>query len=254
MKKNVLPIATAMSVVMLIAFGVLQHQKAAFLDLPMQWLFIACFPTLVALFVGGHITRFKGFGVELESQLNKTPIASLDLTAKDAVADIPGDEKQSIGYLGQMSDEEADATRWLRFESGRTNYYTAHGIEQYLQRLRGLEFMEVLSGNGNFIAYLPIEELQTVEHGRARPSYEALQRFVEALEQDRVPEAFARKAITTQVQNGEGLISVLQKLRAQRVELAAVVSDDGRYMGAIRSSDIERRIADSVLVASAANS
>ncbi|MEM9283391.1 MAG: hypothetical protein AAGA96_16330 [Verrucomicrobiota bacterium] len=250
-KETILLTTAATSTIMLIAFGILKENDAAFLKLEAQWIFVASFPMVLGLFIAGYITRFKGFGVELESQLNKTSIASIDLTARDAVADIPGDEKRSMGYLNDLSRDRIDSTQWLRFESGRSGY-TSRGVYEYIERLTNLQFLEILRPDGSFVAFIPIDAVKTVEHGDVVPDRRALEKFVGALEDDNVPAEFRREVITTQVGNNEGLISVLTKLRKQRVELGAVEGEGGEYLGAIRSSDIEKRIADSVLIASSA--
>jgi len=97
-KENALIIGAIISLILLAVFGWLQTKDSKLLQLPSQWLAMAVLPIIVALFIGGFINRFKGFGVELESTL-KAPVASLSLTAYDAVADIPGDEKRSFMYL-----------------------------------------------------------------------------------------------------------------------------------------------------------
>ena len=67
--RRVLVLASSLSALLLLLFGVFQQLGAAFLSLPAQWLLIAVLPVVVALFIGGYISRFKGFGVELEAAL-----------------------------------------------------------------------------------------------------------------------------------------------------------------------------------------
>ena len=101
-KEKILLLGSGIATVLLILFFVFQSYDASFLKLSAQWLALALLPAIFALFIGGYISKFKGFGVELESAL-QAPVTTLDLTVSDAVADIPGDEKKSIMYLDNMS-------------------------------------------------------------------------------------------------------------------------------------------------------
>lgn len=83
-------IGAAASLALLLLFGVLQEREAKFLELSSQWILISIFPILVSLFVGGYISKFKGFGVELESALNTSVTTSVDLRATDALENLLG--------------------------------------------------------------------------------------------------------------------------------------------------------------------
>jgi hypothetical protein len=251
-KKGTLVFGAIVSIVLLLVLGVLQTVDAQFLRLPIHWLAIAILPVLFALFTGGFITRFKGFGVELETTL-KAPVGSLNLTASDAVADIPGDEKRSLSYLHGLSNDKKLATKWLLLRSGRENYYTAHGIEEYLRALPNIQYFEVRSESGDIICFIPIsvfrDDTQQYNDNIKRDS---LRRFITAIEDDNVTDSFLGSTITLKVKSEQGLVDVLKAMRAENVELAAVVSTRGRYLGVIFADEVERRIADTVLTASTA--
>jgi hypothetical protein len=111
-KKKVLIIGSVISIIFISLFGYLQILDSKFLKLPPHWIAIAILPVLISLFVGGFITRFKGFGVELEAAL-QAPVTSQNLIVADSVADIPGDEKGSLLYLSKLPDEKKHAIRRL---------------------------------------------------------------------------------------------------------------------------------------------
>ena len=252
-KSNALILGSIISILLLLALGWLQSVEAKFLNLSPQWLAIAILPVLVALFVGGFITRFKGFGVELETTL-RSPVASLNLTASGAVADIPGDEKRSLEYLHNLPYEKKLATQWLLFRSGRQGFYTPHGIEQYARELPNLEYFQIRTESGEIICFIPIstfrDPIQT-QHGAL--DFDKLELLVQAIEQNEVPGTFKESAITLTVSNDQSLVDVLKKMRAENVEFAAVISAHGKYLGVVFAHDVERRIADSVLATTKAS-
>ena len=53
------------------------------------------------------MTKVKGLGIELEAAV-AAPVYQVysNLTASDAVSDIPGDVKQSIGYIEKLTPTE----------------------------------------------------------------------------------------------------------------------------------------------------
>lgn len=245
-KESILLIGVLLSLILLAAFGLLQIVDSKLLQLPSQWLAIAILPIIIALFVGGFITRFKGFGVELETAL-KTPVANLNLTASDAVADIPGDEKQSIMYLQDLPYEKKQATRWLLFKSGRQNYYRANDIEMYMKELPNLQYFEIRSEGGDFICFLPTSAFRNTTHYRNEIDYDKLKKFIKAIEENNVPSAFSGLAISLAISSERELIDVLKVMRAEKADFAAVISPSGQYLGVVFANEVEKKIADSVL-------
>ena len=140
--------SAAVSLFLLIVFGWLLAQESKLLQLPTQWLAVSLLPIIVALFIGGFITKFKGFGVELESTL-KAPVTSLDLTASDAVKEIPGDDKQSLHYLQELQYEKKQAARRLSFRSGKVGYYTPRNVNEYIKELPNINGMRLVGGQSH---------------------------------------------------------------------------------------------------------
>lgn len=246
-KENVLLVGAMMSLSLLAIFGWLQTEDSKLLQLSSQWLIIAILPIILSLFIGGFITRFKGFGVELESTL-KAPVASLNLTASDAVADIPGDEKQSFMYLERLSYEKKQGTRWLLFRSGKKNYYTASGIEMYMKEFPNLEYFEIKSESGDFICFIPVSVFKmTDKNNIIEINYENLQKFIRAIEENNITVIFSESAITLKISSEQGLVEVLKVMRAEKAHFAAVISPSGKYVGVVFADEVEKRIVDSVL-------
>jgi len=248
-KTKTVLIGVCISILLLIIFGILQESEAKFLLLSNQWIFISITPVLVALFIGGYITKVKGFGVELEAALKESISTSIELKATDAIAKIPGDEKQSIEYLQRMSRQKALSIRWLVFELGRINYYSPLSIRKYLMELPNIEFLEVRTKQGQFVCYLPIEYFK---REGAIDEYDLfdmdkIDKFIDALEGGKVKEKFMGIANSVFVKSNENLMKVLRTLRSENVNMAAVISEQDRYLGVLFSHDVERKIADAVI-------
>jgi len=252
-KGTVLIYGSILSVLLLLVLGILQIKEAKVLELPPQWLAIAVLPIIISLFISGFLSRFKGFGLEIEGTLQE-PVTSLHLTALDAVADIPGGEKQSIMKLEGMTYQKKFATRWLHFKSGRQGYYELSAIEKYLRELPNIEYLEIRSESDDIICFIPIDVFRdaTMRQDDVRIDHENIQRLVQAIEQNNVPSAFAGLAVTLKVKSDQSLIDVLKLMKSEKAEFAAVTSPSGKYLGVVFANEIERRIASAVLTASAA--
>ena len=100
-----LAIGAICSIGLLGTFFWFQHDSSKILNLESRWLITAGVPLLAALIVGGYIKSFKGFGVELEASLNK-PVTNIELTATEAMEQVEGDEKRSIGYLDRLREQQ----------------------------------------------------------------------------------------------------------------------------------------------------
>jgi CBS domain-containing protein len=246
-KKEIIAVGAIASVVLLLFFGFLQEEGAKFLNLPVQWLFVSILPILIALFVGGYITEFEGFGVKLKSILKAPVTTSVELKAADALADIPYDEKRSMMYLENMSIEKALSIKWLIFEFGKRNYYSIDAIQRYLEKMPNIEFFEVRTGKGQFVCYIPIKYFRDGENIRTGFNGDKIYQFVAALEKGNVLERYSGIAITLVVKSDDSLVHVLKTLRSEQADMAAVVSNNGRYLGVLFSRDVEKRVVDAVL-------
>ncbi len=247
-RKQTLLAASILSLALVIVFAMSQQTNAEFLNLPSQWLAIAVLPIIIAMFVGGYIKSFKGFGVELEAAL-RAPVSMVDIKAADAVADIQGDVKRSMSYLHEMSEEKAQSIRSLQFVAGRKGYYESSTVTRYLDRLSNVDFLLVLEENGTFVTLLPTDVLYAEGRGEKIRDEGNLTRLIDAIEANDVVGAFRGAAITLRLSSEQPLVSVLRAMRSELVEYAPVVSPENRYLGVVYARDVERRIADSVLTA-----
>jgi CBS domain-containing protein len=245
-KHGTLIACCAVSILLLVVFAILQTNGSKIMDMGTQWLLVAGVPLLIALIVGGYITKFKGFGLELESKL-KTPIHTLSLKATDVIASLPGDDKQSSRYLEGLTQDQIDRTKRLSFITGRRDYYVVSTIEEYLKKLHHLEYLEVKRESGEFVCLIPIKEFKIRERNDVSYIFTQTEKFRHALEENSVVSTYRHVCIDMTVRQDESLISVLEKLRAANKNIVVVVDSERQFVGLLTASEIEHRIADDVL-------
>lgn len=245
---RLLVVCAVISAVLLTAFSAMQYYGCEILKLESKWLAIAGVPLLIALFGGGYITRFKGFGVELESKL-KSPVKSVTLKAMDAVSRIQGDTKESINHLYNMGEDDVKQIKMLTFISGRQDYYDQLAVMEYFRRLNQVEFVGVTKETGEFICLLPIEKLmQNCHQDINRPFDEnKVSDFIHALEGNKITTKYRNETIRLTIKQSDGLIAALQKLKDNNTDRAAVVNTKKEFVGVLTEQDIEHRIAEDVL-------
>lgn len=247
-KHNLLVVGSGISLLLLAVFAVLQYIGSTVLQLNTQWLFVAGIPLLFALIAGGYIHKFKGFGIELESRL-KSPVRTLSLIATDALIELIGGEKESVRYLDTLTDEQIRRTKRLSFIAGRKRYYTSEAIRRYMKRLSSLEYLEIKRESGDFLCLLTLDEFKEPDdRGQRREfSYEKIEKFRNALEEDDFLYVYREICICLTVKQDDGLTDVLRKLRNVNKDAAVVLDEENRFVGLVTSSEIEHRIADDVL-------
>lgn len=222
---------------------VIQHHEPNLLNVPAHWIAICILPILVSLVVGGYLKSFKGWGIELESAL-KQPVSSVKLVASDAISQALGDQKQSVNYLQNMSDERRRSIRWLSFKSEKKRYYRSNAVEAYLFELFNLIYLEVRSPSGQIEGYLPIRALRN-EDGQA--DIQEIKRFIKAIENGEFLSEFSAELIDLKIRDDEDLVSVLRKMTDLEKPLAGLVDSGGKYKGVLLRSDVEEKIAAQVL-------
>lgn len=232
------------TLVLLVIFILLQYFFPAVLNLDVKWIAVSVVPLLLALIAGGYVRIIKGFGIELETRIEE-PIVSLDLRATDALTLLKGLEKQRIRDLDRLSKDQRKRIARLTFFSGRRGYYDAYVIAQYLYSLPNLEYFEILSRDGTFLCFLPTG-LFKIEEEILK---DELFQFVTALESNKILDLYSANAITFVVKTDQSIIDVLRMLRSYVLDLAVVTDINGTVVGIVKLSDIEKRIADEVLLA-----
>ncbi len=156
-------IGIVLTSLLLTIFLYLQGKESKMLNLEVKWLVVASIPLFIVILRSNVIQKFKGFGIELETRLQE-PIGKINLAAINALADLPSDEKQSIRYLENLSEDKRIQVQRLTLREGRREYYQATAIHEYIRQLPNLKYFEVLSNDEKFIALIPIELFKTKDY------------------------------------------------------------------------------------------
>jgi hypothetical protein len=242
-KHTIVMLGLILTFLLLIAFLLIQHFFPSILQLDVKWIVVAVIPLIVSLILGGYIRVIRGFGFELETRIEE-PIVTIDLEARMALTSLPPVEKQRFRALERMSQNQKSRITRLRFLSGRRSYYSAMVVDQYMWQLPNLEYFEVLNPNGTFVCLIPIHMFKLNEEIMR----EEIDNFIIALEENLVLDEYRQDAITLSVRTDQRIIDVLETLRAHGTEIAVVLDAKRSALGIIKTIDIERRIADEVLV------
>lgn len=78
---------------------------------------------------------------------------------------------------------------------------------------------------------------------------ERIDDFIIALEENAILDEYRQDVTTLSVQAGQRIVDVLEILRIHATDTAVVLDTRGSAVGIVRTSDIEKRIADEVLLA-----
>lgn len=231
---------SACSIILLTGFLIGQSLVPEILELESRWLIVSGAPLLIALFVGGYVTSFKGFGVELEAKL-KRPVEEMELgatTSAEAARETENVEKGGISALVGMAEAERRRIKRLSFIEGRKGYYGPRAIRAYLQHLNQIEFIEIKDKRGKFIALIPAAYLE--EENRVL-------KLIESIEDSDVVSQFQEVAITEVIREDLNLVDALKAMRKERLKRIVVVDFSQRFVGVLSRRDAEKRIIEDVL-------
>jgi hypothetical protein len=236
------------SLVLLLVLGAMQAKDWAILKLEAHWLGIALLPVLVVLVAGGYLRRLHGFGIEIEAALRE-PVFRPDLIAEDLLEHQSGGMKESFEQIRPLSRDRKLALRRLGFRSGQENYYTDGAIAQYLDALPNLQVFELRTAEERLLAVADTAQFREPDGSYNWQLLHDFVHFVETGEQSRLLRTGRPKVA---VRPDAALLDVLRKVRINGADFAAVEAADGRYLGLVFADDMEREIADAVLIAGAA--
>jgi hypothetical protein len=246
----ILILCTSISVMLLIVFFILQINDNSALKLDGKWLAMVGVPLLVGLIAGGYITKFKGFGVELETRL-KNPVTVLRLKAVDAIMFLHGDEKQSAGRLKNLSEQQIKNTKRLSFITGRINYYGIEAIAEYLRTFRNLEYIEIKKESHEFVCLIPVELFRTFSGYRDdryfEINYAEIENFIFELEHDTTMDYYSPQSVSLTVKQNIDLLGALRVIHESPKKKVAVIDKDNRLIGLLTEIEVDHCIAEAVL-------
>jgi hypothetical protein len=231
------------SVAIILLLLLIQFAEPSILDLPAHWILLAALPVLVSLFVGGYITKFSGFGMELEAAVNK-PVEEMPLSMADDAISLDGRGKSSVRSLNQLARSEKVNLKWLFFQEGSPGTYVLDAVGEYLEQLPNLEYLEIRRPSGEVSCFLPTSVLR---HDDSNRQSENITRFLVSLEEGKVAQDYANQVIKLQISSDTSIVDPLKKMRLAGSPFAAVLSAEGSYRGVVLASDLETKVAEAVL-------
>lgn len=241
-----------LTILLLILFTYLENIDSSILKLESRWITIAFVPIIIALLVGGYIHKFKGFGLEIEARL-KEPAKRIDLQATDACSYLMSTDKGSYYHLTEEMDEnEKNNIEKIAFIEGRKDYYGTLAISLYLDQLPNLKYIEIKSEKGRFKGLLPIRALRFEKPTTPEESVqegERINEFIESIENSKSLKVYRKIIITSTVQDNDSLLTVLEKVRDQKLGIIPMLESTGHMIGVVERGQAEKVIADAVLSA-----
>lgn len=253
-RHRLLLISLAVSTILLIIFLVFQYYELKALKLDIKWIILSGVPVLIGLFIGGYIKSFKGFGIELESNLSE-PI-SLSVISKIDLTESPGMHKESLERLFNLSENERSKINCLRFISGKTNYYDTYAIEEHLRILHNLKFIEIVNQDGEFIYLIPSTKFKPTRNN-IPPNQEIngarLNDLVRAIETNNFVEYFP-DVITDFIITTDNTLEAYRKIKKSNQSRQLFINRDAlpvldekkRMIGTIDQQKLESKIAEEV--------
>ena len=246
-KHRLLLLSILVSITILVIFLWFQHQGQKLLALDVKWILLSGVPILLGLFIGGYIKNFKGFGLELESNLNK-PL-SLTITSKITATITKGKEKSSLSELYDLSENEKNLIDQLRFILGKKNYYDSYITEQYLTVLKRIKLIEIVDETGQFL--YTINALKLMEDNI--PQREKINNFILAVESGNFEEYY-HDAVSNFVLSTDTIIEAYRKIKKSsqaknlypNKEVLPVLNEQKIMVGVVDIQKLETKIVEEV--------
>jgi len=184
---------------------------------------------------GGYIYKFKGFGFEIETSLERLDITDVDLKAKEVMKLEKVAGKGSIEKLFRMSSSEKNKIRRLLFVHGYSNY-SEYAVKTYIKELKGLKIIEIVDDANKFIAMMHVNKIIGKE-----------KKFVESLSNNMVLNDFSNGIITDFVKSDANIIDALKIMKASKQRNLPVINNQGSMVGLVTEINLLRNIASKIL-------
>ncbi|MDD3878332.1 MAG: hypothetical protein PHT69_17060 [Bacteroidales bacterium] len=245
---RLLIISLLFSVGLLVIFFIFQYYELKVLNLDIKWLVLSSIPILIGLFIGGYIKNFKGFGIELETNLKGQ--IPMTVVSKIDMADSPGINKQSLELLYNLSDKERDKISRLRFINGKRNYYDLFAIVEHYNALRHLRFIEVVDSDGEFLYLISASKLKI----NNEISHEKIRQFIQAIETENIEETYP-DAVSDFIITTDNIIEAYKKIcKSQQSnsllslkESLPILNEKRKMVGTVSKQRLEAKITQEVL-------
>lgn len=233
----------AISVVLLLLLILIQYHQPDLLNLDIHWIALVILPTIVGLLGSGVIGSFKGFGIEISSQVSSPlSIQEMDVHSREAIHEIVVEEKGSYDDLRNIDEEKRRSIKALSFVSG-SDKYTVQDINNYLDQLSNVKYFIINDAKGKFRCLL----LRDLLESRPNDINNAVYTYVNSIENDACEVHYKRYCEEEYIKENEQLISTVDKVRRSKLGLLPVVSTKHVFLGILTERNIESVLTDRIL-------
>lgn len=226
----------SVSVILFFLFMFIKERKPVFLTLETRWIAISMVPLIFALFSGDYIYKFKGFGFEIETSLNKLELSDIGLTAEEAMTTTNGQKKGSVALLRDITESDKKNVKRISFVEGY-KYYSANAIKSYVKAFKNLWYIEIVDIDNKFIGFMKAAVIKNKEND-----------FVKALKDRNVLAEYSSYMITDFVYKDENIINVLKKINENsKVRSLAVIDNQSKMIGVLSANMVLRKISTEIV-------
>ncbi len=195
-----------LSLFLLIVFLYLQYKDSKILLLDEKWILVSTIPLILGLLISNIIKSFKGFGIEIETVLNQ----KLDYSLFNNVTPLekPKLTKGSSDILRNLSPEKIKDIKRIQFIYKQKDYYDAQIVLNYFNKLKNLQYIEIINEEGYFKSLLNINQIYKKD---SNENYQKIQAFIRSIENGTV--LFDYNCITDTISKNDNLLIVYQKFQ-----------------------------------------
>lgn len=249
--KKLVLITFVISFIVLIFLSILQAFYSKFLWLETKWIIVSGIPLLVGILYSGILKTFKGFGIELETNLSeKIELNLIGLVECFLSPDLP---KDSRSVLSKLSMEQKFKTERLQFKYKKLHYYNAFAVLEYIKQLPNLKYIEVVDEEGRFIALIYASKFQESEQFHEDQIIQRIELLIKSIENGDISNNFF-DVITHTIKKDDTLLQALKRfndsLQGKTVDgdqKLPVVDSNDKMIGLTRKIKLTEKIADQVL-------
>jgi len=222
----------------------MQHFNSNLLALDAKWLSFSAIPLLIAIFLGGYVKSFKGFGIEVEANLEQPISKNYNIITTLEPKDVPKYVKGRISELDKLTQSQLLKIKRLTFIYGKRNYYGEEAIREYVRKLPNLEFIEIIDDKRRFQFLL---SAQILRQDGDNMYYENIQSFISALESKSIPLMYPNMYESKYIKSDEAIIDVYKKLKVSYLKTIPIVNKNNEMIGLVDYYSVAIQIADEIV-------
>lgn len=249
--KRVIIISGLISIGLFVLFATLQIFDSKILALDNKWLFITGVPLLIGLILSGINVKISSSGIELNANLSKA--IDFRLISKVNSYACPKFIKGKIRELYNLPQHKKDLIKRLQFVIGKRDYYNVNDIQEYINILTGLEYLEIIDENGRFIALILAKNFKSRRTRTGIIEFsEKIELLIESINNGNITTNF-QDAITDSINKSDSLLKAYQKFtlteqgKTKDNQILPVIDPWDKMIGIIERKNLVEQIAKQAL-------